>query len=37
MRREAHFIKSQQGNSALNHKWCDIFQYAILREEWEEI
>jgi len=35
MRREAHFIKIGQGNSVLNHKWCDEFQYAILREEWE--
>ena len=34
MRREAHFIKAQQGNSALNYEWCDRFQYAILREEW---
>ena len=34
MRREAHFIKAQRGNSALNHEWCDRFQYAILREEW---
>ena len=34
MRREAHFIESQPGNSALNHEWCDRFQYAILRDEW---
>ena len=34
MRREAHFIKSTQGNSTLNHEWCDEFQYAILQEEW---
>ena len=34
MRREAHFIKAQRGNSALNYEWCDRFQYAILREEW---
>ncbi len=35
MRREAHFIKAQRGNSALNYEWCDRFQYAILKEEWE--
>jgi RimJ/RimL family protein N-acetyltransferase len=35
MRREACFIKAQQGNSALDSKWHDRFQYAILREEWE--
>lgn len=34
MRREAHFVKSYQGNSALNHEWCDKYQYAILQEEW---
>ena len=34
MRREAHFIKAQQGNSVLNYEWCDRFQYAILQEEW---
>jgi len=34
MRREAHFIKSQLGNSALNNEWCDRFLYAILREEY---
>ena len=34
MRREAHFIKAQHGGSALNNKWCDRFQYAILKEEW---
>ena len=34
MRREAHFIKSVQGNSALNYEWCDEFVYAILQEEW---
>ena len=34
MRREAHFVKAQQGNSALNYEWCDRFQYAILHEEW---
>jgi len=34
MRREAHFIKAQQGNSALNYEWCDRFQYAILWEEY---
>lgn len=34
MRREAHFIKAQRGNSALNYEWCDRFQYAILQEEW---
>jgi len=35
MRREAHFVKAQLGNSALNHEWCDRFQYALLREEWQ--
>jgi [ribosomal protein S5]-alanine N-acetyltransferase len=34
MRREAHFVKSYRGNSALNHDWCDKYQYAILRDEW---
>lgn len=34
MRREAHFVKMYRGNSALNHAWCDKFQYAILNEEW---
>jgi len=34
MRREAHFIKAQQGNGALNYEWCDRFQYAMLKEEW---
>ena len=34
MRREAHFVKAQQGNSALNHEWCDRLQYAILAEEY---
>jgi RimJ/RimL family protein N-acetyltransferase len=35
MRKEAHFVKAQRGNSALNYEWCDRFQYAILKEEWE--
>ena len=35
MRREAHFIKAQPGNSALNYEWCDRFKYAILQEEWK--
>lgn len=35
MRREAHYVKSYRGNSVLNHEWCDKYQYAILREEWE--
>lgn len=35
MRREAHFIKAQHGNKELNVDWCDRFQYAILREEWQ--
>lgn len=35
MRREAHFLKSVRGNSALNHEWCDKYQYAILKEEWD--
>lgn len=34
MRREAHYIKCYRGNSALNHRWCDKYLYAILREEW---
>ena len=37
MRREAHFIKKYRGNSALDHQWCDKYQYAILREEWETL
>ena len=36
MRREAHNIKAQLGNSTLNHEWCDRFWYAMLREEWKE-
>ena len=34
MRREAHYVKYYRGNSALNYEWCDKYQYAILREEW---
>ena len=34
MRREAHYVKNYRGNSALNYEWCDKYQYAILREEW---
>lgn len=34
MRREAHYVKSYRGNSALHHEWCDKYQYAILREEY---
>jgi len=34
MRREACFVKAQNGRSALNYEWCDRYQYAILREEW---
>lgn len=34
MRKEAHFIKSVKGNSALNNEWCDKYQYAILRDEY---
>ena len=34
MRREAHFVKLYRGNSVLGHRWCDKYQYAILREEW---
>ena len=34
MRREARFIKALQGNSILNHEWCDMLQYAILAEEY---
>lgn len=37
MRREAHFIKAQRGNSALNYEWCDRYQYSILREEWDRM
>ena len=36
MRREAHFVKMYQGNSVLDHRWCDKYQYAVLREEWEK-
>ncbi len=36
MRREAHYVKCYRGNSVLNHKWCDKYLYAILREEWLE-
>lgn len=36
MRREAHFIKSVKGNSALNHEYCDKYQYAILRDEYHK-
>ena len=35
MRREAQFIKSQNGGSALDNRWCDRYQYAILQDEWE--
>jgi RimJ/RimL family protein N-acetyltransferase len=31
MRREAHFVKEKPYGDT----WCDRFQYAILREEWE--
>jgi len=34
MRREAHFIKAQFGGSALDNRWCDRYQYAILQDEW---
>lgn len=34
MRREAHYVKSYRGNSALNHAWCDKYQYAILQEDY---
>jgi ribosomal-protein-alanine N-acetyltransferase len=34
MRREAHYVKYYRGNSALNHEWCDKYQYAILGEEY---
>ena len=34
MRREAYFIKSRQGNSALDNEWRDGLLYAILQEEW---
>jgi RimJ/RimL family protein N-acetyltransferase len=36
MRREAHFIQAQNGGSALDYRWCDRFQYAILRTEWDD-
>ena len=36
MRREAHFVKAQMGSKALGSEWCDRYQYAILREEWEQ-
>lgn len=35
MHREAHFIKAQREKNNLNAEWCDRFQYAILREEWQ--
>jgi len=31
MRREAHFVKAVKYGDT----WCDRYQYAILREEWE--
>lgn len=34
MRREAHYVRSYRGNSALHHQCCDKYQYAILREEY---
>jgi len=34
MRREAHFIKAQHGGSALDNRWCNRYQYAILQDEW---
>ena len=34
MRREAHFVKCYQGNSALNNQWCNKYLYAILKEEY---
>ena len=37
MRREAHFVKCYRGNSALHHQWCDKYQYAILKDEWNQI
>ena len=37
MRREAHFVKMYRGNSMLDHSWCDKYQYAILKEEWDTI
>ncbi len=36
MRREAHYIKKYRGNSVLQNKWCDKYQYAILKEEWDK-
>lgn len=35
MRREAHYVKKYRANSVLNHGWCDKYQYAILKEEWD--
>ena len=34
MRREAEFVKSEQGKSIRNHEWCDVVLYAMLKEEW---
>ena len=33
MKREAHFVKEKLYGT----DWCDRFQYAILREEWERM
>lgn len=37
MRREAHYVKCYRGNSLLNHQWCDKYQYAILKEEYQAL
>lgn len=34
MRREAHYVKYYRVSSVLNHQWCDIYLYAILRDEY---
>ena len=36
MRREAIFVKAQTGGAALNNRWCDRYQYAVLQEEWKD-
>ena len=35
MRREAHFVKAQNGGSTLGNRWCDRYQYGILQNEWK--
>ncbi|NLJ16665.1 MAG: GNAT family N-acetyltransferase [Clostridiales bacterium] len=37
MRREGHFIKNQKGREKIDPPWISTFQYAILKEEWENL